>query len=40
VLKNKALFACLQAHCEDNDGNAFEEIRGVCVPDGSVAWAR
>jgi 2-keto-4-pentenoate hydratase/2-oxohepta-3-ene-1,7-dioic acid hydratase in catechol pathway len=40
VLKNKALFACLQAHCEESDGNPFEKIRGVCVPDGPVAWAR
>jgi acetylornithine/succinyldiaminopimelate/putrescine aminotransferase len=40
VLKNKALFACLQAIYEECDGTSFGAVRRVRVPDDSVAGAR
>jgi len=38
VLRNKALFTCLQVCCEESDGNLCEAVRGVRVSDGPVAW--
>ncbi|MFS8980262.1 group II intron maturase-specific domain-containing protein, partial [Cupriavidus necator] len=39
VLKNKALFACLQVNYEESDGSLYGTVRGLRVFDGPVAWA-